>query len=99
MALILGFLLLLGLGGNTISEEPLSSKRTTSDVLEFKLREVKYETEDSYKLGPIGILFQVVHVFLHVVQPNAFPEGKCQPREKIEFASRHPHGHTRNIVC
>ncbi|XP_015450437.1 prominin-1 isoform X5 [Pteropus alecto] len=89
MALILGFLLLLGLGGNTISEEPLSSKRTTSDVLEFKLREVKYETEDSYKLGPIGILFQVVHVFLHVVQPNAFPEDilKNVLRNKFDLSA------------
>lgn len=89
MALILGFLLLLGLGGNTISEEPLSSKRTTSDVLEFKLREVQYETEDSYKLGPIGILFQVVHVFLHVVQPNAFPEDilKNVLRNKFDLSA------------
>ncbi|XP_023389699.1 prominin-1 [Pteropus vampyrus] len=89
MALILGFLLLLGLGGNTISEEPLSSKRTTSDVLEFKLREVKYETEDSYKLGPIGILFQVVHIFLHVVQPNAFPEDilKNVLRNKFDLSA------------
>lgn len=89
MALILGFLLLLGLCGNTISEGPPSSKRTSSDVLEFELREVTYETEDSYKPGPIGVLFQVVHVFLHVVQPNAFPEGKCRPREQVEFAPRH----------
>lgn len=99
MALVLGSLLLLALCGNTISEGPPSSRRTSSNVLEFELREVDYETEDVYKPGPISILFQIVHVFLHVVQPHAFPEGKCQPREKIAFASEHAHGHERNCVC
>lgn len=74
MALVLGSLLLLALCGNTISEGPPSSRRTSSNVLEFELREVDYETEDVYKPGPISILFQIVHVFLHVVQPHAFPE-------------------------
>uniref|UniRef100_A0A8C9XP63 Prominin 1a n=1 Tax=Sander lucioperca TaxID=283035 RepID=A0A8C9XP63_SANLU len=35
-----------------------------------------YETLAHYEPGPIGILFHMVHVFLHVVQPNPFPQGK-----------------------
>uniref|UniRef100_A0A3B4AFH7 Prominin 1 b n=1 Tax=Periophthalmus magnuspinnatus TaxID=409849 RepID=A0A3B4AFH7_9GOBI len=34
-----------------------------------------YETLAHYEPGPIGILFQLVHAFLHVVQPNPFPHG------------------------
>ncbi|XP_063046691.1 prominin-1-A isoform X2 [Engraulis encrasicolus] len=33
-----------------------------------------YETVAHYEPGPIGILFQMVHAFLHLVQPNPFPE-------------------------
>uniref|UniRef100_H2ST70 Prominin 1a n=1 Tax=Takifugu rubripes TaxID=31033 RepID=H2ST70_TAKRU len=46
-----------------------------------------YETVAHYEPGPIGILFQLVQGFLHIVQPNAFPQGKfasfflfCLPR-------------------
>lgn len=35
-----------------------------------------YETLAHYEPGPIGILFHMVHAFLYVVQPNAFPQGK-----------------------
>lgn len=35
-----------------------------------------YETVAHYEPGPIGILFQLVQGFLHIVQPNAFPQGK-----------------------
>lgn len=35
-----------------------------------------YETVAHYEPGPIGILFNLVHAFLYVVQPNAFPQGK-----------------------
>ncbi|KAM5336981.1 prominin-1 isoform 2-T5 [Glossophaga mutica] len=73
MTLTLSFLLLLGLCRNTISEGPPSSPRSPAG-LEFELPSMNYETKDSYAPGPIGVLFQMVHVFLHVVQPNAFPE-------------------------
>lgn len=76
MAPTLGFLLLLGLCRNTVSEEPPSSTRG-SDVPEFELPATNYETKDSYEPGPIDVLFQIVQTFLHVLQPNAFPEGKC----------------------
>ncbi|XP_019568587.2 prominin-1 isoform X2 [Rhinolophus sinicus] len=73
MAPTLGFLLLLGLCRNTVSEEPPSSTRG-SDVPEFELPATNYETKDSYEPGPIDVLFQIVQTFLHVLQPNAFPE-------------------------
>ncbi|XP_057561217.1 prominin-1 [Hippopotamus amphibius kiboko] len=73
MALLLGFLLLLGLCEGTLSQGPPSSTYSP-DGLEFEFPAVNYETKDSYEAGPIGIFFQIVHVFLHVVQPNAFPE-------------------------
>lgn len=78
MALVLGFLLLLELCWDTSALGLLSSTEG-SDVLEFELPATNYETKDTYKAGPIGVLFQMVHVFLGVVQPNAFPEGKCPP--------------------
>lgn len=75
MTLTLSFLLLLGLCQNTISERPLSSP-TSPDGLDFELPVAIYETKDSYTPGPMGPLFQMVHVFLQVVQPRAFPEGE-----------------------
>ncbi|VFV31332.1 prominin isoform cra_d [Lynx pardinus] len=74
MALLLGFLLLLlELCGNTLSLGSRSSTEGT-EVLELELPATNYETKDSYKAGPIGGLFQIVHIFLRVVQPNDFPE-------------------------
>ncbi|XP_064142128.1 prominin-1 isoform X2 [Loxodonta africana] len=79
MALILGCLLLLGLGGKTISAGktvpagPPSSAQTP-DGLHFDLPVVNYETSGSPSTGSIGVLFRMVHNFLHVVQPHDFPE-------------------------
>ncbi|XP_049742415.1 prominin-1 isoform X1 [Elephas maximus indicus] len=79
MALILGCLLLLGLGGKTISAGktvpagPPSSAQTP-DGLHFDLPAVNYETSGSPSTGSIGVLFRMVHNFLHVVQPHDFPE-------------------------
>ncbi|XP_047423043.1 prominin-1 isoform X1 [Sciurus carolinensis] len=73
MAFLLAALLLLGLCGNTISggESPPTD---TSGSLNFELPTSKYETPDTYTAGSIGALFQMVHIFLHMVQPNDFPE-------------------------
>uniref|UniRef100_A0A3B3SWI0 Prominin 1a n=1 Tax=Paramormyrops kingsleyae TaxID=1676925 RepID=A0A3B3SWI0_9TELE len=35
-----------------------------------------YETPASYNPGPMDALFYMVHTFLHVVQPNPFPEAE-----------------------
>lgn len=88
MAPVLGFLLLLELFGNTISER-LPSPTKSGDALDLVLPAPNYETQDYHKAGPIGILFQMVHLFLHVVQPNAFPEGVLRKllQKKFDFSS------------
>ena len=43
-----------------------------------------YETVAHYEPGPIGILFQTVRAFLHVVQPNAFPQGEHPPSSLLQ---------------
>ncbi|XP_023371106.1 prominin-1 [Otolemur garnettii] len=73
MALRLTLLLLLGLCGNSISGGQ-QSPTDPPGVLHYEWPEVNYETPDSYKAGPIGILFHMVQNFLYVVQPNPFPE-------------------------
>lgn len=35
-----------------------------------------YDTHAYYEPGPVGILFHMVHAFLYVIQPNAFPKGE-----------------------
>ncbi|EPY86467.1 hypothetical protein CB1_000312005 [Camelus ferus] len=79
MAPVLGFFLLLGLCGDTVSEGSPPSTNSF-DRLEFEFPPTNYETEDSYEAGPTGILFQMVHIFLHTVQPHAFPEGMSSRR-------------------
>ncbi|TEA32386.1 hypothetical protein DBR06_SOUSAS4710008 [Sousa chinensis] len=85
MALLLRFLLLLGLSGDTMSEGPPPSSAYIPDGLEFEFPPTSYETRDSYEAGPTGILFQIVHIFLHMVQPNAFPEDILRKVVQKEF--------------
>ncbi|XP_070469215.1 prominin-1 isoform X2 [Equus przewalskii] len=88
MALTLCFLLLLGLCGTTVSEG-LPSPTKSPDVLEFELPAMNYETKDSDDAGPIDGLFQMVRVFLHVVQPNPFPEDTLRKilQEKFDISA------------
>ncbi|KAM4854633.1 prominin-1 isoform 2-T4 [Thomomys bottae] len=72
MAFLLSILLLLGLCANTISRAQPVSTYTPGDV-SYELPTTKYETQDDYKAGPVGLLFQMVHLFLYVVQPHEFP--------------------------
>ncbi|XP_077924541.1 prominin-1 isoform X2 [Halichoerus grypus] len=90
MALLLGFLLLLELCSDTSALGPLSSTKG-ADVLEFELPATNYETKHSYKAGPIGVLFKMVHVFLRVVQPNAFPEDILRKilQKKFDFSTEY----------
>ncbi|XP_035982823.1 prominin-1-A isoform X12 [Fundulus heteroclitus] len=46
-----------------------------------------YETLAHYEPGPIGILFQLVHAFLHAVQPNAFPHDLIVKLAKDKFGA------------
>ncbi|XP_048220416.1 prominin-1 [Perognathus longimembris pacificus] len=72
MALLLGILLLLGLYTKTISGgQPVST--SSPGAFDYELPPIKYETQDNYEAGPISFLFQVVGLFLHVVQPHDFP--------------------------
>uniref|UniRef100_A0A2K5DWD1 Prominin 1 n=1 Tax=Aotus nancymaae TaxID=37293 RepID=A0A2K5DWD1_AOTNA len=73
MALVLSSLLLLGLCRNTFSGGQPSSTDAPK-AWNYELPATNYETQDSHKAGPIGILFELVHIFLYVVQPSDFPE-------------------------
>ncbi|XP_059202541.1 prominin-1-A isoform X2 [Centropristis striata] len=46
-----------------------------------------YETLAHYEPGPIGILFHMVHAFLYVVQPNAFPQDLIVKLAKDKFGA------------
>uniref|UniRef100_A0A4W6FZE9 Prominin 1a n=1 Tax=Lates calcarifer TaxID=8187 RepID=A0A4W6FZE9_LATCA len=46
-----------------------------------------YETLAHYEPGPIGILFHMVHTFLYVVQPNAFPQDLIVRLAKDKFGA------------
>uniref|UniRef100_A0A665U2G3 Prominin 1a n=1 Tax=Echeneis naucrates TaxID=173247 RepID=A0A665U2G3_ECHNA len=46
-----------------------------------------YETLAHYEPGPIGILFHMVHTFLYVVQPNAFPQDLVVKLAKDKFGA------------
>ncbi|XP_024861958.1 prominin-1-A isoform X4 [Kryptolebias marmoratus] len=46
-----------------------------------------YETLAHYEPGPIGILFQLVHAFLHAVQPNVFPHDLIVKLAKDKFGA------------
>ncbi|XP_041846118.1 prominin-1-A isoform X5 [Melanotaenia boesemani] len=46
-----------------------------------------YETLAHYEPGPIGILFHLVHAFLHAVQPNAFPHDLIVKLAKDKFGA------------
>uniref|UniRef100_A0A8C0QZH6 Prominin 1 n=1 Tax=Canis lupus dingo TaxID=286419 RepID=A0A8C0QZH6_CANLU len=88
MALLLGFLLLLELCWDTSALGPLSSTKG-SDGLEFELPATNYETKDSNQAGPISVLFQIVQVFLQVVQPHPFPEDILRKilQKKFDFST------------
>ncbi|XP_005402572.1 PREDICTED: prominin-1 isoform X2 [Chinchilla lanigera] len=81
---VLLLLLLLALGRSTDSgEQPAPTDSPMH--LHYELPPVTYETPASYSAGPISILFQMVHLFVHVVQPNSFPEDIVRKIIKKEF--------------
>uniref|UniRef100_A0A8C0CF04 Prominin 1 n=1 Tax=Balaenoptera musculus TaxID=9771 RepID=A0A8C0CF04_BALMU len=98
MALLLGFLLLLGLHGDTMSEGPPPSSTYIPDGLKFEFPPTNYETKDSYEAGPTGIFFQIVHIFLHMVQPNAFPEDILRKVVQKKFDLSTDYEKPENVV-
>ncbi|XP_033869418.2 prominin-1-A-like isoform X12 [Acipenser ruthenus] len=68
-------LLLLMLWGCTVCGSQTSMQRSPPGTLDFGfVPSGVYETHAYFEPGPIGILFHLVHTFLHVVQPNPFPQ-------------------------
>ncbi|XP_062899478.1 prominin-1-A-like isoform X3 [Mobula hypostoma] len=67
-------MLLLMLCSRTGSDSQLWSHTAKSEALDFgAVPAGNYVTQVYYDPGPLGILFQLVRVFLQVVQPNPFP--------------------------
>ncbi|XP_071470262.1 prominin-1 isoform X1 [Marmota flaviventris] len=91
MALLFGVLLLLGLCGNIISEN-------TSEALDYELPTSKYETEDTYSPGPISVLFQMVRIFIYIVQPGEFPEDSIRKFIRNKFEVSAVYDEPENIV-
>ncbi|KAM5271719.1 prominin-1 [Ctenodactylus gundi] len=97
MALTLGVLLLLGLCGVTTSgKQPATTD--SPGPLNYQLPSMTYQTSASYSAGPVAVLFQMVNIFIQVVQPYRFPEGSyffaVQPVWDTAgtFSSRSPAG-------
>ncbi|XP_058891352.1 prominin-1-A-like isoform X5 [Acipenser ruthenus] len=67
-------LILLMLWGCTLCGSQTSMQKSPQGTLDFGfVPSGVYETHAYFEPGPIGILFHMVHAFLHVVQPNPFP--------------------------
>uniref|UniRef100_A0A3P8ZF23 Prominin 1 b n=1 Tax=Esox lucius TaxID=8010 RepID=A0A3P8ZF23_ESOLU len=68
--------------------EPEHQNRSPSGKLDFgNVPQGVYETVPYYEPGMIGILFHMVHAFLHVVQPNPFPEDLVVEVAKDKFGA------------
>uniref|UniRef100_A0A8C2MD03 Prominin 1 n=2 Tax=Cricetulus griseus TaxID=10029 RepID=A0A8C2MD03_CRIGR len=72
MALVFS-VLLLALCEN-IASGAQSTSTSTPGALNYELPTSEYETPDTFNAGIVGPLYQMVHIFLDVVQPNDFPE-------------------------
>ncbi|XP_042141882.1 prominin-1 isoform X2 [Peromyscus maniculatus bairdii] len=84
MILVFSVLLLLGLCGNIASGgQPPST--STPGALNYELPTSEYETQDTFNAGIVGPLYQMVHIFLHVVQPNDFPVDMIRKLIQREF--------------
>lgn len=73
MALVFRVLLLLGLCGKMASGGQPAFDNTPG-ALNYELPTTEYETQDTFNAGIIDPLYQMVHIFLNVVQPNDFPQ-------------------------
>uniref|UniRef100_A0A4W4G424 Prominin 1 b n=1 Tax=Electrophorus electricus TaxID=8005 RepID=A0A4W4G424_ELEEL len=80
-------LLCWGLAHGKLQEtEPISSPATGNLDFGFVPAGV-YDTVAYYEPGPIGILFNMMHAFLQVVQPNQFPKDLVVRLAKDKFRS------------
>ncbi|KAK7922187.1 hypothetical protein WMY93_009089 [Mugilogobius chulae] len=80
--------LLFGLVRGELDSETDSRRLPPPEKLDFGYVPAGvYETLAHYEPGPIGILFQLVHAFLHVVQPNPFPHDLAVTLAKDKFVA------------
>ncbi|XP_062856715.1 prominin-1-A [Trichomycterus rosablanca] len=88
-------LLLLCCGGLSRGDAPASTA-----TLDFGLVPAgMYETVAYYEPGPIGLLFNMMRAYLHVVQPNPFPEDLIIDVAKDRFeAIKSDYQKPENIV-
>ncbi|XP_063129620.1 prominin-1 isoform X12 [Rattus norvegicus] len=97
MALVFSVLLLLGLCGKMASGGQPAFDNTPG-ALNYELPTTEYETQDTFNAGIIDPLYQMVHIFLNVVQPNDFPQDLVkkliQKRFDISVDTKEP----ENIV-
>ncbi|XP_031722707.1 prominin-1-A isoform X2 [Anarrhichthys ocellatus] len=85
-----GILLLLWvfLASGELQQEPELRRLPPPGKLDFGYVPAGvYETLAHYEPGPIGILFHMVHAFLYVVQPNAFPQDLIVKLTKDKFGA------------
>uniref|UniRef100_A0A8C2IUV6 Prominin 1a n=1 Tax=Cyprinus carpio TaxID=7962 RepID=A0A8C2IUV6_CYPCA len=79
------------------SGTPAAPARTT---LDFGLvPSGVYDTVAYYEPGAIGILFNMMHAFLYVVQPNPFPEGELSLPENIVLTLQVIYYELGFVVC
>uniref|UniRef100_A0A672TCP1 Prominin-1-A n=1 Tax=Sinocyclocheilus grahami TaxID=75366 RepID=A0A672TCP1_SINGR len=79
------------------SGSPAAPARTTLDFgfVPFGV----YDTVAYYEPGGIGILFNMMHAFLYVVQPNPFPEGELNLPENIVLTLQVIYYELGFVVC
>ncbi|KAM9850397.1 prominin-1-A [Aulostomus maculatus] len=85
-----GILLMFGgvLASGELQQETESRRLPPPGKLDFGYVPAGvYETLAHYEPGPIGILFHMVHTFLYVVQPNAFPQDLLVKLAKDKFGA------------
>uniref|UniRef100_A0A8D3C0P4 Prominin 1a n=1 Tax=Scophthalmus maximus TaxID=52904 RepID=A0A8D3C0P4_SCOMX len=87
LLLLPGLLLLLPASGE-LQQETETRRLPPPGKLDFGYVPAGlYETLAHYEPGPIGILFHMVHTFLHAVQPNAFPQDLIVKLAKDKFGA------------
>uniref|UniRef100_A0A8D3A894 Prominin 1a n=1 Tax=Scophthalmus maximus TaxID=52904 RepID=A0A8D3A894_SCOMX len=100
LLLLPGLLLLLPASGE-LQQETETRRLPPPGKLDFGYVPAGlYETLAHYEPGPIGILFHMVHTFLHAVQPNAFPQDLIVKLAKDKFgALQTEYQKVRESVC
>uniref|UniRef100_A0A8C1T1V9 Prominin 1a n=1 Tax=Cyprinus carpio TaxID=7962 RepID=A0A8C1T1V9_CYPCA len=79
------------------SGTPAAPARTTLDF--GYVPSGVYDTVAYYEPGAIGILFNMMHAFLYVVQPNPFPEGELSLPENIVLTLQVIYYELGFVVC